>query len=508
MGYIGKLPETGRYAKLDQINTGFNNSTTTFNTTVDSVAVYPGTPQNLVISLGGVIQQPGTDYTVSGSTLTFTTAPTASTVSFFGVLLGDTMDVGVVSDGTITVSKMAANSVDSDQYVDGSIDTVHIGDNQVTGTKIAMGSDARGDVLVYDGTNYIRLGADNGKFLRSNGTGSNPSWETVSSGGGDFTDGGDTASATMILGTNNAHALEFETAGTSRIHIAGATAGNTEAGWVGMGTTTPVRPLDLRYSGSRAQMRLARIGSATGEASLGAGDGMFSIMDGSYNRLVNVKTSNGYVGIGTGNSEPSTLLHVYGTGTVYSTVETTSTTSGVGFEVKKAASSTGGTIAYYWTMGSGNGSAGNKKYEMGYTNHSSWRGFYFWAADAGGASSANTVWRIPENQMTIDANTTWDNNAFDLYDDAKVLERAFSPAQRDTVYQDGKAILKGNYEELIEMGVLKKYPDDWVGYNDQRMAALLAGGIYQTRHRLDDSYEELKAEIKELKEEVAALRGN
>ena len=198
-------------------------------------------------------------------------------------------------------------------------------------------------------------------------------------------------------------------------------------------------------------------------------------------------------------------MKVKGAGTVFSTVETTSTTSAVGFELKKAASSTGGTIANYWTMGSGNGSSGNKKYELGYTNHSSWRGFYFWASDAGGASSANTVWRIPENQMTIDANTTWDNNAFDLYDDAKVLERAFSPTQRDTVYQDGKAILKGNYEELIEMGVLKKYPDDWVGYNDQRMAALLAGGIYQTRHRLDDSYEELKAEIKELNAKIDAL---
>jgi len=55
----------------------------------------------------------------------------------------------------------------------------YIKDNAVAGTKIAMSSDARGDVLIYDGTNYVRLGADDGKFLRSNGTGSNPSWETA-----------------------------------------------------------------------------------------------------------------------------------------------------------------------------------------------------------------------------------------------------------------------------------------------------------------------------------------
>ena len=59
----------------------------------------------------------------------------------------------------------------------------YIKDNAIDGTKIAVTSDVRGDVLVYDGTNYVRLGADNGKFLRSNGTGSNPSWETAGGGG-------------------------------------------------------------------------------------------------------------------------------------------------------------------------------------------------------------------------------------------------------------------------------------------------------------------------------------
>ena len=91
MPYIGKQPEHGRFAKLDQINSGFNGSATTFNLTVDSVAVYPTSPQNLLISLGGVVQQPGTDYTVSAATLTFTTAPAAS-IDFFGVQLGDVLD--------------------------------------------------------------------------------------------------------------------------------------------------------------------------------------------------------------------------------------------------------------------------------------------------------------------------------------------------------------------------------------------------------------------------------
>jgi len=136
MPYIGKQPEHGRFAKLDQINTGFNGSATTFNLTVDTVAVYPTNPQNLLVSIGGVIQQPGTDYTVSAATLTLTSAPAAST-DFFGVLLGDVLDIGTPSDGSVTVSKMAANSVDSDQYVDGSIDLVHMSDDAVGADELA-----------------------------------------------------------------------------------------------------------------------------------------------------------------------------------------------------------------------------------------------------------------------------------------------------------------------------------------------------------------------------------
>ena len=139
MGYIGKQPETGRYGKLDQISAGFNGSTPTFNLTVDSEAVYPVNPQALIISLNGVIQQPGTDFTVSAATITFTTNP-ASGGRFFGVILGDSLDVGTPSDGSITVAKMAANSVDSDQYVDGSIDSVHIANDQIDSQHYAAAS--------------------------------------------------------------------------------------------------------------------------------------------------------------------------------------------------------------------------------------------------------------------------------------------------------------------------------------------------------------------------------
>ena len=136
MPYIGKEPEHGNYQRLDSIASSFNGSTTAFNLTADSTTVYPTSPATMIISLGGVIQQPTISYTVSGGQITFTTAPAANT-EFWGVSLGDTLDIGTPSDGSVTVSKMAANSVDSDQYVDGSIDNAHFADGAVDTEEIA-----------------------------------------------------------------------------------------------------------------------------------------------------------------------------------------------------------------------------------------------------------------------------------------------------------------------------------------------------------------------------------
>jgi len=58
-----------------------------------------------------------------------------STLSISGDV---TMSSGAVTiaNGAVENAMMAANSVDSDQYVDGSIDTVHIADDQITYAKL------------------------------------------------------------------------------------------------------------------------------------------------------------------------------------------------------------------------------------------------------------------------------------------------------------------------------------------------------------------------------------
>jgi hypothetical protein len=109
MSYIGRQNLGGAYRQLDDISSGFDGSDTTHTMQVNSTNVTVGDVNQILLSLGGVIQKPGTDFTVSGSTLTFTTAPAANT-SFFAILLGsDNGGTVTPTDGSVTGDKIANN---------------------------------------------------------------------------------------------------------------------------------------------------------------------------------------------------------------------------------------------------------------------------------------------------------------------------------------------------------------------------------------------------------------
>jgi hypothetical protein len=62
----------------------------------------------------------------------------------------------MVADGSITSTNIADDAVTSTKILDGSITGVKIADNSVSGTKITLGGDTTGDIMYYDGTNWVR----------------------------------------------------------------------------------------------------------------------------------------------------------------------------------------------------------------------------------------------------------------------------------------------------------------------------------------------------------------
>jgi hypothetical protein len=105
MAYLGRQPIIGNYQVLDAITAS---ATATYALTKNSVAVFPQTPANCIVSLNGVIQAPTDSYTISGSNIVFASALTGSDSIDFITVLGDVLNVGTVSDGTIGLAKLSA----------------------------------------------------------------------------------------------------------------------------------------------------------------------------------------------------------------------------------------------------------------------------------------------------------------------------------------------------------------------------------------------------------------
>ena len=108
MAYIGKTPTVGNFVKLDTITTS---ATATFNLTNGGVAYSPQSPNHCIVSLNGVIQSPTTSFTISGSTIVFASALTATDVIDFILVLGDVLNIGTPSDATVGFSKVTSNLI-------------------------------------------------------------------------------------------------------------------------------------------------------------------------------------------------------------------------------------------------------------------------------------------------------------------------------------------------------------------------------------------------------------
>ncbi len=107
MAYIGKQPAIGNFVKLDAISVVNGQASYTMQNGGANFTEYSNVNQFLV-SLNGILQSPTTSFTVSGSTITFASNLVTGDVIDHIIVLGNSLDVGVPSDNTVSLAKLTA----------------------------------------------------------------------------------------------------------------------------------------------------------------------------------------------------------------------------------------------------------------------------------------------------------------------------------------------------------------------------------------------------------------
>jgi len=140
--------------EIDDISSSFNGSTTQFPINVGGSAVTPVTAQQLIITIGGVIQDPNQDYSLSGANIVFSTAPAAG-LDFIGTILGTDLSLNTITDSTVTPAKMSTGgpswSADGTVGITSGINIVGVatigGDAKINGTTQSTNKDTGSLVL-------------------------------------------------------------------------------------------------------------------------------------------------------------------------------------------------------------------------------------------------------------------------------------------------------------------------------------------------------------------------
>jgi hypothetical protein len=184
MPYIGNnLRSNNAYKTIDDVSSSFNGSTTTFALTVGSSAPvpFPKYETQLIISVGGVVQEPGTGFTLSGTNIVFGSAP-ASGESFFGVILAaaDYLNAGgTFPDGTTAVPSITfSDDTDTGIFRSGS-GLVSVSANGVKVATFPTSAGSADQVLATNGSGVLSfvdqsgggaVGGGSDKLFMENGT--------------------------------------------------------------------------------------------------------------------------------------------------------------------------------------------------------------------------------------------------------------------------------------------------------------------------------------------------
>lgn len=114
MSYIGNRPTSAPF--ITDTYTGDGSQTQFLNLTFP-----PAAPSAIAVYVNGAYQTPATNYSVSGTTLSFVSAPAVSAEIVVLHLGVGASTVATVADGAVTEQKLANGAVTEQKLADGSV---------------------------------------------------------------------------------------------------------------------------------------------------------------------------------------------------------------------------------------------------------------------------------------------------------------------------------------------------------------------------------------------------
>lgn len=213
MAFIGNTPQNQSFAPAIDYFSG-NGVTVTFTLSRPVVSV-----AQLTVAVDNVIQNPSSAFTVSGNSITFTSAPLSGTnniwveyTSLITTYAAISQDPSVIGDITATGGFLAEGDF-GNSYIDGTIVDYVTGNARITTgpadglTIYNGGTSARNALLTLNTVGAIGVGSSpsygtSGQALVSNGSGAAPSWGTVGAVNNIFYTNGNTVTTNYTLATN------------------------------------------------------------------------------------------------------------------------------------------------------------------------------------------------------------------------------------------------------------------------------------------------------------------
>lgn len=145
--------------------------------TAFTLSTSPATAASIFVFISGVAQRPTTDYSVSGTTLTFVTAPPAGTNNVLA-FVASTVSVGTPDNGSVTYQKIQNASTGQVVIGRNAAGTGQYGEVTLSQLLDWIGSAAEGDILYRGASAWQRLAKGSDGQLLSLASGV-PAWASV-----------------------------------------------------------------------------------------------------------------------------------------------------------------------------------------------------------------------------------------------------------------------------------------------------------------------------------------